>query len=107
MWAVVEIMGHRTRAGRVSDATLGGATLLRVEHPTRLAEGPDEPLAEYYAPQAIFAIRPCSLDEAMRVADMYWGQPLARPALAAALEDLVDGDEADVVDPLDDMGVPF
>lgn len=52
MHAVVEIMGRRTRAGLISDATIGGATLLRIEHPSeRGADG--EPLAEYYAPQSL------------------------------------------------------
>lgn len=36
LFAVVELMGHRTRAGAISDATMGGATLLRIEHPTRV-----------------------------------------------------------------------
>lgn len=102
MFAVVEIMGRRTRAGMISDATIGGATLLRIEEPTGRV-GPDgDPLCEYYAPQAIFAIRPCSHDEAVRAA---WSWPAERPqielppamaeAIAASVDDDDDWDEDD------------
>lgn len=33
LWGVVEIMGRRTRAGLLSDCTIGGATLLRIRAP--------------------------------------------------------------------------
>jgi hypothetical protein len=59
VYAVVEIMGRRTRAGMVSDATLGGATLLRIEHPTRADYSGEEPLTEYYA------LEPSDLEQAM------------------------------------------
>lgn len=95
MWAIVEIMGHRIRAGLVSDATIGGATMLRVEHPTAATPDGGEPVTEYYAPQAIFAIRPCTQEDAARVAGQSWpaGQP--RPQLAYELEVHVDDDDDD------------
>lgn len=101
MFAVVEIMGRRTRAGAVGDATLGGATLLRIEHPTR-KDHDGGPLAEYYAPAAIFAIRPCSQEEATKVAEWAWPEPRAAlgPGLMPELEDKVDDAEWD--DDLDD-----
>lgn len=95
MWGVVEIMGHRTRAGALSDATIGGATMLRIEHPTRADHSGDEPLTEYYAPSAIFAIRPCSQQEAADVASWAWPDRTARPALSPAFGELVDDDEVD------------
>lgn len=102
MFAVVEIMGRRTRAGMISDATIGGATMLRIEHPTRADHTGEEPLTEYYAPTAIFAIRPCSPEEATTVAGWAWAAPLDRPALAAPFAELVDDDDPDddVVDPI-------
>ena len=92
-YAVVEIMGRRTRAGRISDATIGGATLLRIEHPTRPDHTGEEPLTELYGPTAIFAIRPCSIDEATAVAGWAWAGPPERRALDPAFEDLVDEDD--------------
>lgn len=100
MFAVVELMGHRTRAGAISDATMGGATLLRIEHPHRPDHTGEEPLTEYYAPSAIFSIRPCSADEATAVAArswadpaLLWAEPSTRPALSPALEELVHLDQ--------------
>ena len=104
MFAVVEIMGRRTRAGAVGDATLGGATLLRIEHPTRKDHTGVEPLAEYYAPSAIFAIRPCSQDEATKVAEWAWAEPRAAlgPGLVPELEEKVEDAEWDDDD--EDLG---
>lgn len=95
LFAVVELMGHRTRAGAISDAQLGGATLLRIEHPTRADHSGAEPLTEYYAPSAIFSIRPCSQEEATKVAGWSWAEPASRLALSPALEAFVDEDEDD------------
>lgn len=90
-WAVVEVMGRRTRAGRVSDAQMGGATLLAIEHPTQKDHTGEAPLTELYAPSAIFAIRLCSQDEATAVAGWAWpGKMPAAAALDPAFEDLID-----------------
>ena len=93
LWAVVEVMGRRTRAGLISDAQLGGATLLRIEHPSAVDHTGAEPLTEYYAPAAIFAIRPCSREDAETVAAWAWhtGRS-AQPELAAPFDELVDVD---------------
>jgi hypothetical protein len=93
MFAVVEIMGRRTRAGAISDAQLGGSTLLRIEHPT-VERAPGEPLAEYYAPSALFAIRPCSIEEAAAVAGWAWVAAVpTTPSLPAEFAELVDDDD--------------
>lgn len=97
MYAIVEVMGHRVRAGLISDATLGGAAMLRVEHPSMADHSGDEPLTEYYAPAAIFAIRPCSQEEATRAAETYWQAP--RPALAAVFNNLIEDDDDDDEEP--------
>lgn len=98
-YAVVEILGRRTRAGAISDAQMGGAVLLRIEHPSLADHTGDEPLTEMYAPAAIFAIRPCSFEEAAAVAK--WAWPRAVPAnreLAAGFAELVDDDDEDQED---------
>lgn len=102
MWAVVEIMGRRQRAGRISDATMGGATLLRVEHPTRV-DDEGQPVAEYYSPAALFAIRPCTEAEAIAANRWSWPDPRPElgPGLPAELEEYVD-DDSDSDDGQDD-----
>lgn len=100
MYAIVEIMGHRTRAGVISDATLGGAAMLRIEHPT--AANGEEPVTEYYAPQALFAVRPCTEEQAKAVAERCWYVGPPREALPAAALDALDED-----DDYDDDEEPF
>lgn len=82
-YAVVELMGHRVRPGAISDAQLGGATLLRIEHPSA-RDNLDEPLVEYYAPAALFSIRPCTREEAVRLAAHRWPTEADRALTALA-----------------------
>ena len=87
IYGVVEIMGHRTRAGILSDAQMGGATFLRIEHPTEAS------MVEMYGAQAIFAIRQCTRDEAVRVAAWAWKTEAERTlrALASVGDRYADG----------------
>jgi hypothetical protein len=105
LYAVVELMGHRTRAGRISDAQLGGTTLLKIEHPTEKDHTGEAPLTEYYAASAIFSIRPCSEEESIEAA-RWWRRPgTDEPrALAPAFESLVDDiEDVDVDDDEDEF----
>ncbi len=62
-WAIVELMGHRQRAGKVSEETLAGVTLLRIDIPTYGDEGEDlGTVTEYYGGTAIYALRPAAED---------------------------------------------
>lgn len=97
-WAVVEIMGHQVRAGTISDATIGGAVMLRIQHPTVPDHAGHGPLTEYYSPSALFSIQPCTRDVAVRFAENRWRRPSPTPALAE-LESIRD---ADVYDDEDD-----
>lgn len=83
VYAVVELMGHRVRPGAISDAQIGGATVLRIEHPSA-RDNLDEPLVEYYAPSALFSIRPCTRDEAVRLAEFRWPTEADRALRALA-----------------------
>jgi hypothetical protein len=68
-WAVVELMGHRRRAGLVKEAEIFGTKMLRIDIPalpapdTELAKLPlaEQPMTtEFYAGQAIYSLRPCT-----------------------------------------------
>jgi len=61
-WAVVELMGHRRLAGRVSEATIAGAPFLRLDVPS------DPPVTQFYAAAAIYAITPTTEDLAREFA---------------------------------------
>ena len=50
-WGIVELMGHQRTAGRLTEETVGGANMLRVDVP-------DGELfrTAYYGPSAIYAL---------------------------------------------------
>lgn len=53
-WGIVEIMGHHRIAGRLSEQVIAGATLLRVDVPTK--EDPEKFRTEFYGPQSIYKL---------------------------------------------------
>jgi len=59
-WAILELMGHRKLAGRVCEATVGSAPLLRID----VFDGDDEApsLTQFYSPGAIYCITPANED---------------------------------------------
>jgi len=52
-WAILEIMGHRKLAGYVSEATVAGVAMLRIDVP----QG-DKTVTQFYAAQSIYALTP-------------------------------------------------
>lgn len=63
-WAIVELMGHRRRAGQVKEVEQFGAKMLRIDIPA--GEGF---VTEFYGGSSIYALRPASEDVARRVAE--------------------------------------
>jgi hypothetical protein len=55
-WAVVELMGHRERPGRVSEVEMYGGKLLRIDIPGE--DGVE--VTEFYGVTSIYALRPTS-----------------------------------------------
>lgn len=77
-WAIVELMGHRQRAGKVSEADQYGAKLLRVEIPAG-----EEFVTEFYGGAAIYCLRPAAEDVARAMAERL-GDP--RPVAPVAYQ---------------------
>lgn len=65
-WAILELMGHRRLAGRVSETTLAGGTFLRIDVPT-INGAPA--VTQFYSPSAVYAISPCTEELARAVAE--------------------------------------
>jgi hypothetical protein len=56
-WAIVELMGHRKLAGKVSEQTIASAAFLRIDVP----EQDERPAAtQFYSAGAVYAITPCT-----------------------------------------------
>lgn len=53
-WAVVELLGHRVRYGRVTEVTMFGEAFCRIEIPT------EPPTVEHYSGKALYGIREAS-----------------------------------------------
>lgn len=94
-WAILELMGHRQRAGQVREVELAGTKVLRIDIPTNDFLTPE--VTEFYGGAAIYALRPCSEEvarEAASYADIlpakradYAYTPLAPPQGAPVVDD--------------------
>lgn len=73
-WAILEIMGHQTYAGRVSEQTVGGASFVRVDVP---AVGDLQPFTKLFGAGSIYCITPVSEEVALARAATLKQQPLS------------------------------
>ena len=63
-WAILELMGHRRLAGKVSDAVIGGGAFLRIDIP-----GEDgKQTTQFYSPGSVYCITPTTEEVARQVA---------------------------------------
>ena len=83
-WAIVEIMGHRKLAGRVTEETIGGSAMLRIDvPPVDAREGSygqklesRAQFTQYFGGSAIFSITPCTEKVARQAADRFRDYPV-------------------------------
>lgn len=61
-WAILELMGHRQRVGRVSEEEVYGGKMLRIDIP--LADLGGEVVTEFYGCSSVYSLRPISEDRA-------------------------------------------
>lgn len=90
-WGIVELMGHRRLAGRLSESTIAGAVMLRIDAPT-----PDDPTAfttQFYGGSSIYCLTPTDEETARYVAQREQPEPVAHWELAAKARDLVAAQE--------------
>jgi len=99
-WAILELMGHRRMAGKITDAVIGGGAFLRIDVPSE--DGKFS--TQYYSPASVYCITPTSEEIARTVAKQSQPAPVNRwefPQLAerqpilAEYPDDKDYDEGD------------
>lgn len=73
-WGLVEIMGHRRLAGKLTEQTIAGAVFLRVDVP----EGEGATRTQFYSSQAIYAIHPTDEATARAFAATHYTEPIQR-----------------------------
>jgi hypothetical protein len=84
-WAIVELMGHRSLVGEISEAEAFGCKLLRIDAPVSGADENLEPRkTQFYGGAAIYCITPTTEDYVRR---------LVRPKPVAALSHFDASDE--------------
>lgn len=92
-WAIVEVMGHRAFAGRVTEQAIGGASFIRVDVP-QVAER--QAFTKLLGAGSIYCITPCDEETAKRAAETLRSRPtelLSLPAPIARDGDVYDEDE--------------
>jgi hypothetical protein len=74
-WAILELMGHRRLAGKVSECQIAGASFVRIDVP---AEKEADISTQFYSPQAVYCITPTSEDIARSIASQARPEPVHR-----------------------------
>jgi hypothetical protein len=82
-WGIVELMGHQRTAGRLTEETIAGANLLRVDFPDKADL--EKFRTVYYGPSAIYALHVTG-ESAARLAASGMG---TRPAYAWELDNAI------------------
>jgi len=104
-WAMLEVMGHRKRIGRVQEVEMYGGKMLRIDIPL---EGGD--VTEFYSCASIYALRPLSEEvarnAAKRHADPRPVRPVGYRALSASKPNGYDGEDGSQADH-DDEELPL
>jgi len=97
-WAVLELMGHRKLAGRISEVVVAGVPMLRLDVPDSSEDGWQ---TQYYAGSALFSVTPTTEELARRFAEAHRPVPVHRYELPALAADA--GEEADPVADMFDL----
>lgn len=80
-WAILELMGHRKLGGYVQEATVAGASFLRLDIP----DGNDGAIAtQFYSPAAVYCITPCTEAIAKQFSINHQPTPVTRWELPAS-----------------------
>lgn len=71
-WAILELMGHRRLAGKVTHAVIGGGAFLRIDVPNKDGDYS----TQYYSPGAVYCITPTTEEIARTVAIQSQPEPV-------------------------------
>ena len=62
-WAILELMGHRRLAGKVSEQVIAGQGFIRIDIPNG-----EKMTTQFYGPGSVYALTPVAEDVARRLA---------------------------------------
>lgn len=95
-WAIIELFGHNVIAGLVSEQTIGGAALIRVDVPE--VDDAHPAFTKFYGGGAIYAMTPTTEAHAREAAAQIRVRPVALyilPGAGPALPALNESDDYD------------
>lgn len=72
-WAIVEVFGHQKYAGKVTEATIGGCSFVRIDIPQ---VGNKQPFSKMFGNGAIYAITPVTEETARAIAGHLRQEPV-------------------------------
>jgi len=77
-WAIVELMGRQVVAGEITEVTIAGAAMLRVDVPAVYEDGAKvlDEYTKFYGATAIYAITPTDEASARHAVEMLRARPL-------------------------------
>lgn len=78
-WAILELMGHRRMAGKVSEQTIGGQAFLRIDVPETPGQAA---FTQFYGAGSVYCMTPTSEAIARQVAALSGVKPVSRYELA-------------------------
>lgn len=81
-WAILEIMGHVTLAGRVTEQAIGGASFIRIDVPEC---GNQKAFTRFYGAGSIYSITPVDEETARLAAGRLRPDPITIYGLARQL----------------------
>ena len=87
-WAILELMGHRKLAGKVSESTIGGAPFVRIDIPGSATQ--------FYSPAAVYCITPTTEQLARAFAKTNTPQPIERWELEIPMIGNSESDSGDI-----------
>jgi hypothetical protein len=73
-WAILELMGHRRLAGKITEATIGGGAFIRIDMPMK--DGKTS--TQFYSPGSVYCITPTTEEIARLVALASQPEPVSR-----------------------------
>jgi hypothetical protein len=83
-WAVLELMGHRKLAGKISEQAVGGGSMLRIDMYCGEEEKPTA--TQFYGVQSVYCLTPSTEELCRQYAAQCVPQPVARYELPAPCE---------------------
>ncbi|HEV2071060.1 MAG TPA: hypothetical protein VGR26_14820 [Acidimicrobiales bacterium] len=94
-WAIVELMGHRRLAGRVSEAEQYGTAMLRLDVP---AVDGQQAATQFYGGSAIYCVTPTDEEAARLVAARNAPAPIQTWELPRPRRDETDDVDVEIID---------